>query len=183
MKKGNGYLYHKNLQRKAEKISDIQDSRINLKKLHNIFSAAAQKKMLSKGDFFFKSMAAWEVEQLKKYGFYIHLVFDEQNMPNNTNIHTHGIQSNFNHPDLQICLPLSKGQALSVIHSIVEKIKSGESFKTDVEYVDILAKNYKLKFIKAIECGREVLRVILPDIDNQFDSPGFIDQFDMLSNE
>ena len=70
-----------------------------------------------------------------------------------------------------------------ILHTIVDKIKSGEYFKTDVEYPDILADNYKVKFIKAIECRREILRVILPDVNHQFDSPGYIDQFEMLNNE
>lgn len=182
MKKRNDYFHSKKEQRQLEReLTDVNKVEAGLDQ--NIADLNAAIRSEKKKLHFLKKMEVWQEEQLKKYGFYIHFVFDEERTPNYTNIHTHGIMENFNHPDLQICLPITDMWAKFILHTIVDKIKSGEYFKTDVEYPDILADNYKVKFIKAIECRREILRVILPDVNHQFDSPGYIDQFEMLNNE
>jgi hypothetical protein len=98
---------------------------------------------------------------LKEYGFYTHYVSNDD-IPTQINIHTHGLPDSFDHPDLQIVLPLNPQTASSILHSIVNWIKQGNGVKTNTPYSFIL-KGMDAMFVWAVECDRDVLRLILPD--------------------
>lgn len=93
-------------------------------------------------------------EMMVKHWWYVHLVVG--------NVHTHGLQESFGHPDIQVVLPIAPETIHSVIAGIVERIKGGEKFFPSRRY-DKVIMDYDVVFGKAREGGREVLRLILPD--------------------
>lgn len=102
----------------------------------------------------------WQETQLVKYGWYAHFV----DMPDLgiINCHTHGILELCDHFDLQIIVPLLPQTTLTILHTICNRIKAGEKFKSGDVVSDII-KNFNITFIDAIEGDRTVLRIILPD--------------------
>lgn len=110
-----------------------------------------------------------EKELLSKYGFIIHNVFPSSEDEILWSHHTHGLKENFNHIDLEIVLPVNPNIAGSVIHGMVELIKEGESFENKL-VSDKVIKDYDVQLIKTTEGNREVLRIVLPDINGKFPS-------------
>lgn len=108
-------------------------------------------------------MLQWQQQMLEKHGWFIHGVIDATNTPNNTNYHTHGLRESFDHPDLQLCLPLRQGDAHTILHILVNAIKTGQRFLPEKEYSGVLANGYLLHFMPACESGRKVLRALIPD--------------------
>ena len=105
---------------------------------------------------------AMEQEMVAKVGWYGHYVFDDPSYPFDVNIHTHGIDKKYKHPDLQTCLPLPQEIAHGILWSVVDQIKAGKKFQAGDKAFDII-NNYPVTFIDAIELERKVLRIILPD--------------------
>jgi len=114
---------------------------------------------------------AWEAEQIEKHGWYIHFVGDEQSATR-TNIHTHGLPAKYGHLDLQLVVPLPPKVARGVFWSVVDKIAAGTVFSPGDRASEIV-KGYDVKFVKAQECGRDLLRIILPDKDGGLDRGSF----------
>lgn len=79
------------------------------------------------------------------------------------NYHTHGLQENFDHPDIQIVFPMPPHICHPLANIVVELIKGGKKFTEGDINFDILAGDFPVRFIKAKECGRDILRMILPD--------------------
>lgn len=122
----------------------------------------------------------FEADAIKKYGFYIHFVPNDCGCPHHMNIHTHGILEVFKHKDLQICFPLPQQVALETLHNVVHYIKDGKTFVSGKKYSGII-RNYNIEFIDAIECGREVLRLLVPNKEGTY-AGEFGLQLTMLDN-
>ncbi|MFX1704982.1 DUF4262 domain-containing protein [Chitinophaga sp. CC14] len=118
---------------------------------------------------------------LTEYGWYCHLERDEKphHYPYGINIHTHGIQENFNHPDLQICFDINLELALNIFDRMVENIKSGAKYEPDKSYNDVLANGYNILIITAAEGVRRVLRIILPDASGGLNNPDYVRQISL----
>ncbi|SEN50448.1 DUF4262 domain-containing protein [Lihuaxuella thermophila] len=101
----------------------------------------------------------WENEMLEKYGWYIHYQTDG----NRIDAHTHGLSENFNHPDLQIVLPISHEAVQGIFRELVDQIKEGKVFEEGKRYDAMIGGKYQVEFIKVPESGREVLRILFPD--------------------
>ena len=125
----------------------------------------------------FSKFKSWENETKEKYGWYIHFVIGDDSCPNYINFHTHGLPEMFNHPDLQICFPISKESAHAIFNTIVEHIKTGKQFQTAVKYDKIIGGGFKLEFINATECNRKVLRIVFPNRDGNYEGEIFGHQF------
>lgn len=123
----------------------------------------------------------FEKESMEKMGWYAHYVFNCDKSPANTNIHTHGVLESFNHKDLQICLPLPPNIAHGVFYTIIENIRKGKTYEVGQLYDDVLH-GYSVKFIKAREMDRTVLRIVLPDKDGLFEDGANKIQFTLLDN-
>jgi len=104
-----------------------------------------------------------EQEGIEKVGWYGHMVMSDPDYPHDCNVHTHGIKENFDHLDLQICLPLPQYVLQGVLNTITEKIREGEVFEAGKVYDGLLHKEYPLTFAASTECNRDVLRIIFPD--------------------
>lgn len=105
-----------------------------------------------------------EESLLKEYGWYVHYFFEtpEGELNGLANIHTHGLKENFNHPDLQIVLPLAPETAHPVLTSIVNQIKGGEKFVAKERYSNVL-QGMDVCFASYTENNRSVLRLMIPD--------------------
>ena len=110
-----------------------------------------------------KKMREWEEEQVIKHGWFAHVVTDDDRTTTGMNIHTHVIKESFGHPDLQIVAVMNPEVAHHIICDIVKQIKDGIKFKSGNTYDGIIKPPFKVKFVKAVETDRNVLRVILPD--------------------
>ena len=105
-------------------------------------------------------------EMLKKYGWIVHYVFPAKE-GELANIHTHGVEENFNHKDFQIVLPLPQQLVHSLLVSVVERVKRGERFEPQKPYSNIIA-NYNVYFVEKYEGDRLVLRMIFPDEQGKY---------------
>ena len=115
----------------------------------------------------------WAREQIETHGFYVHftplsdIAF---------NYHTHGVETVFHHPDLQIVVPLPERVVIQMFHNVVAKIKAGRIFESgDIE--EGIVMDYNVKFIDAVEGGRKVLRIVVPDSDGHLDESDLTEDF------
>jgi hypothetical protein len=109
-------------------------------------------------------------EILDKYKWIAHLVIDDPEKPFGVNAHTHGLEENFDHLDLQICCAMPPETLHSILVGAVEDhIKKGGKFVSGKRYPKIIAK-YDVMFLDAEECERKVLRMIFPDVNGGFDT-------------
>ena len=103
-------------------------------------------------------------QMMKAHGWIVDAVIDNDcESGTGHNIHTHGIEENYGHLDLQCILPINKKVAHSIFCIVVEKIKEGKTFKAGKCYAGLVKNEYKIRFMEAEEGGRKVLRMILPD--------------------
>lgn len=110
-----------------------------------------------------------EQHWVKTYGFFIHKVIDQgMDDPRFVNIHTHGLMESMHHHDLQIVYPIPEQMAYGFFHTLVNKIKEGLVIIPGVRY-DFLLEDYDVAFILTTETDRVVLRLILPDKENQLE--------------
>lgn len=117
----------------------------------------------------------WEAEQIKKYGWFMHYVFNDDDYPMDVNIHTHGLDVKYNRMDLQIVVPISKEDANEIFWIMVEKIIKGSKFEPlkdniDEDFYEIIAE-YPIRLRYSNETDRVVVRIIFPDKNGNFDSP------------
>ncbi len=108
-------------------------------------------------------------ELIEKHGWLSHAVPDDPDVPFGLNVHTHGLEENFSHTDLQICLPAHPNTCHHILIVVIDRIRAGEKFVAGKRYSDIIVK-YDVLFLEAEECGRKVLRLICPDDKGSFAS-------------
>jgi hypothetical protein len=111
---------------------------------------------------------AWHKDMITKHGFCVHYVKEESTFPYKVNIHTHGIEDHLGHPDLQIVLPVPPDVAAGLFAILYVKIKDGARF-SDGQVLKTPEEEIKLpiKFVSAKEGGRDLLRIILPDVEGR----------------
>jgi hypothetical protein len=118
-------------------------------------------------------------ELMAKYGWVIHYVSP---MPGDDrfNIHTHGLQEKYEHPDLQIMIAgLDPKIAGKILHNVVDKIEAGEKFEVG-NYGGII-KNLEVQFVVAPEGDRIVLRMIFPNPEGKFEGEFYENQIKDLN--
>lgn len=70
-------------------------------------------------------------EMMEKYKFVVHYVMDtyevedDQQTLNFPSIHTHGLVEHFDHPEIELALPLDQETAMYIMHTFVDKLKQG----------------------------------------------------------
>ncbi|RPD43132.1 hypothetical protein [Chitinophaga barathri] len=127
----------------------------------------------------------WQTILLERYGWYYSANFDAAGMPNNVDIHTHGLFERFNHYDLQICLPVTAGE-LELVNGlfgiVVDEIALGNRFLPGIPYLGLLAAPVAVSFAMASVAGRRYLRIIYPDIDGEVTAFPFCTQSTQLTD-
>lgn len=112
-----------------------------------------------------EDMIKWQDQQMEKHGWYSHYVMDE----GVCNLHTHGIQETFEHPDFQIVIAIPPRTAGSIFWRLANLIKEGKKFEAGQIAEGIIGNNLKVTFIEVNEGNRRVLRIILPDKNGTLD--------------
>ena len=115
------------------------------------------------------SLEQKQKEWMKKYGFVIHNVFPDSQDEVLWSHHTHGLKENFNHMDLEVVLPIDPQIVGSIFHGMVDLIKGGESFE-DKLISDKVIRNYNVQLVKVNDGQRDLIRIILPDVNGKFPS-------------
>lgn len=114
----------------------------------------------------------WEAEKMSKSGFFMHYVpYNEEGYVSS---HTHGVKKSWNHPDFEIVIPVGPETANSIMWELVNRVKKGETFEAGKKY-DRVIKGFEVGFAWAVEDGRDVLRVILPDKNGLFPEDDGVD--------
>ena len=112
---------------------------------------------------------------MDEQGWVIHLIVDDENFPNNTNHHTHGLQEKFNHFNLQICLNLELPLICQIFNIAVRNIEKGHIYEAGTWHENICL-NIKVGFMLSVNDGEPVLRLLIPDENGAFEAPGYKDQ-------
>ena len=114
----------------------------------------------------------WAQECMRKYGFYTHFVYDKDfdNSPSGVNLHTHGFEDSANHVDFQITIPLKPEVANEIFHELFKRVLEGWRAVEGAIIPNIIGGGMNVSFLSAMECGRPVLRVILPDPNGHINS-------------
>ena len=122
----------------------------------------------------------FERESLEKYGWYAHMVTDnDPQSPTGVNIHTHALAELWNHPDFQCVFPIDPRIVMTVWHQIINDIKKGKFFEANIDYEGYLQGGYKIRFIEAKECGRQVLRMLICDKEGKYEGGNFAKQLEV----
>ena len=123
-----------------------------------------------------------ELELIKKHGWYGHFVQDDLKCPYGVNAHTHNLKEAYNHKDIQVCLNIDPAIIHGLFHSIVDEIKKGVKFESGIEYDNVFSGVFKAKFVDAFECGRQVLRLLIPDPNGKYEGK-YAEQLTKLNNQ
>lgn len=127
-----------------------------------------------------ESVKEQQEKMMAKHGWVIHFVMEDPLYPFGINIHTHGLQEKYSHPDLQVCFPIDPDMIQGLIWDVVEQIEAGEKFEAGKDY-DKIIKNLPVKFINAIDGDHTVLRMVLPDSQGKFDSEPYSKQIPVVN--
>ena len=106
-----------------------------------------------------------------EHGFVIHYTQarpdDDRNLIGGqtvaANYHTHGFRETWQHEDLQIVFPLRPEVAHGIFWAFANRVRDGESFFADRDYLGLLGGGMRVKLINRVEGDRSVLRILLPD--------------------
>jgi hypothetical protein len=121
---------------------------------------------------------AWEAKMLAEYGWFADIVEDTSETRTGVSLHTHGLSEMVPpHRNLEIVFPLDPKILLPIVAKVVEKIKEGQKFEAGKDYGGFV-KGYDIRFVEAEECGRPVLRIILPDKDGNLDRESLTGTFE-----
>jgi hypothetical protein len=116
-------------------------------------------------------------KMLKQFGWFAHIVVDDPDSPTQFNWHTHGLQERYGHRDFQIVCPLPPKVAHQIGTTLADRVKAGEAFGSGQKLAQVLREGLLVKLIAATECGRDVLRIILPDPRGKLDLGEIDEQF------
>ena len=112
---------------------------------------------------------ARDEKMLKQFGWLAHIVVDDPDSPTSFNWHTHGLQEGYDHRDFQIVCPLPPNVAHQIGTTLADRVKAGEKFGSGQKLDQVLRGDMLVKLVAATECGRPVLRIILPDRQGKLD--------------
>jgi hypothetical protein len=103
---------------------------------------------------------------LIKYRWYCHAILDAADSPTGFDCHSHGLREHFGHPDFQLVVPLPPEMAHAILINLANAVKEGRRFEAGTAASGII-EGYDVGFAAATECGREVLRMIIPGPDGR----------------
>lgn len=83
------------------------------------------------------------------------------------NAHSHGLKKLYGHSDFQVVLELDVKETARIINTLGKAVRDGEKFAAG-DFVEGIYENCLIRLDAAQECGRKVLRVVVPDKDNRF---------------
>lgn len=105
----------------------------------------------------------------EEIGWTVHYVFGDTDYPNNTNAHSHGFETKYNHLNIQICLNIDPEIANGIFWSISRLLDAGKKFSPAKKYANIL-QGVNVMFAYAKSNEEQVLRLIIPDVHGNLHS-------------
>lgn len=87
-------------------------------------------------------------------------------IPYACNAHTHGMER-YDHPDFQLVLNYPPQEIARILNTMGLRVQSGERFQAG-DLVEGIYLDCPVRLDEAEECGRTVLRVVIPDKHNIF---------------
>ena len=75
----------------------------------------------------FETIKRLQEKKMEEHGWIIHLINDDPNIATGINIHTHGLEDNFDHADLQFVIDTDAQVVQTIIGTIVSRIKKVSS--------------------------------------------------------
>lgn len=110
-------------------------------------------------------------EHMRRYGWYAHHVFDyyQETIYGCAflNAHTHGLTESWQHPELQVVLPLPSETVQAILSNAVALIREGTVLQ-DGMHVEKVIQGYPV-LVRQVEVDGEVhMRLILPDPAGRF---------------
>ena len=127
----------------------------------------------------------WARKCMKECGFFVHFVGSNEpcadcgeehdhttaTWPDHlANIHTHGFEQTWKHPDFQIVLAMPPQVAQSIFWKFADQVRAGKRFEAGKDYADVIEpgpnakkSSYSVRLAWAEENDRQVLRVLIPD--------------------
>jgi hypothetical protein len=126
----------------------------------------------------FKLMEEKFAAMIQENGWAAHYVSVDEN---HINCHTHGAMEKLGHLDLQIVLPVPAVSANHILKILMNRIKDGMKYQEGEMYLEALRNDHPdcpIYFKKFRETGRDVLRVILPDVNNLHPGQGCVPLFE-----
>lgn len=111
-----------------------------------------------------KAFERKEREDMRKYGWIAHVVgSDDKTAPFGFNYHTHGLPQKFKGAyDVQIVLPLPPKLAHRLAINYIALLAEGQRIDPG-QVCSKIVRGMDVKLVVVKECGRKVLRMILPD--------------------
>ncbi len=105
-----------------------------------------------------------EIEATEKYGWFIHMIRNDDRTATGVNYHTHGLDKKYQHPDIQIVFPMGDDAEMigQLLWCVADLLEEGQRFKAG-DTSDKVVRNHIVLFANATEGDRKVLRVIMPD--------------------
>jgi hypothetical protein len=103
---------------------------------------------------------AWERQCMEEFGFFSHYVPDAAERF--VNLHTHGFDESWGHPDFGIVLPITMELGTVILQRLAELVKGGEQFVDGGTYDHVL-QGLRVRMVSVPETGRKILRVLIPD--------------------
>ena len=82
------------------------------------------------------------------------------------NAHTHGMEQ-YGHLNFQLVLHCNPNEIGYVLNTLGLRVQAGERFKAG-DMVEGIFEDCPVRLDEAYECGRKVLRVVIPDSRNRF---------------
>lgn len=97
--------------------------------------------------------------------------------PNNFSARTYGIPELYNHKNIQLCLPMGNRRMLKIFLAFVEAITEGVALKPGGRYYGIIEEDITIECMAAFIKGVEVVRILIPTDNNDFEYPAYRAQF------
>lgn len=82
------------------------------------------------------------------------------------NVHTHGMEK-YGHLDFQLVIHMPPQEMGYVLNTLGLRVKAGERYQSG-DLVEGIFEDCSIRLDEVEECGRKVLRVIMPDSQNRF---------------
>ncbi len=119
-------------------------------------------------------------DAIDRFGWTAHYVVDDSDCPYGINAHTHNIYESLGHKDFQICFNIKPQLINTLFFNLANDVKNGKTYESGKKYDNVLT-NYQVEFLDAKECGRDVLRLLIPDENGKYEGM-FAEQLTKLQN-
>lgn len=112
-----------------------------------------------------EAVREWTKNAIRENGFAIHYV-PELHMDGcrAVNVHTHGFRETWDHPDLQIVVPLDPDVCRGIFWAVADRVKEGEEFRDGQVAERVIGGGLRVKFVavQSDEPARPLMRILLP---------------------